>query len=340
MKKVLCVVLALFLVLAMVAGCGGGAASPEPGNGNGNGEGPENGDMPELKVALMLPGTINDGSWNATAYQGLMLIEEELGATVSFAEMVPQSDNEEIMRGFAEAGFDIIFGHSFAYHETATMMADQYPDVKFVINSTRLSYGDNVAGVETSTEESGFLAGALAALNSESGKIFSLGGLEIPTVMIQFDWFERGAKMINPDIVVESTFIGSGDDAGAARELTAAFIDQGYDMGIVNANQASLGAYEAIRDQDTTKLVGVVANINEALPEHVVGSVAFSYPQAMLFVAERIVAGTFEATAYNVGVDDGGVIFHPNAGVIDPEHERIINDLIDDIIAGRITFED
>ena len=34
-------------------------------------------DAPKIKIALLLPGSLNDGGWNANAYQGLMALKDK-----------------------------------------------------------------------------------------------------------------------------------------------------------------------------------------------------------------------------------------------------------------------
>ena len=41
-----------------------------------------------LKVAVVLPGAINDQSWNSLGYQGLQAIHKEFGAEVAYSENV------------------------------------------------------------------------------------------------------------------------------------------------------------------------------------------------------------------------------------------------------------
>lgn len=341
MFKKLSIMLLIICLMFTLAACGSG----ETGSGTENDVKQANDDSSsgeetndKLKVALVLPGTYNDKGWNASAYEGIKAIESKYNAEVSVAEKVPQSDIEEMLRSFAEADFDIVYGHGFQYGEPAMKIANDYLDTIFVINSTRISQSPNVASIETSTEESGYLAGALAALHSNNNKVFAIGGMEIPTVQIQFEYFEKGAKSIRPNIEVKTTFIGNAEDTPKAKELTEAFIEQGFDVGIVNANQASLGAYEAIEGQSKAMLVGVVSDINSLLPEHTLGSVAFSYPQAMVHVADLIQEGKFEAKFYNVGVKDGGIIFTPNDKNINPEHEATIENLIKGISEGKLNI--
>ncbi|MBW2287700.1 MAG: BMP family ABC transporter substrate-binding protein [Deltaproteobacteria bacterium] len=70
------------------------------------------------RVALLTPGSIADGGWNAGAYAGLESIRDRLGAEIRHVETRTPADFEEGFRDFAGRGFDLIFGHGFEYQES------------------------------------------------------------------------------------------------------------------------------------------------------------------------------------------------------------------------------
>ena len=47
-----------------------------------------------FKVAMLTSGPVNDGGWNAAAYQGLMDISEKLGFETAYTENVAVADIE------------------------------------------------------------------------------------------------------------------------------------------------------------------------------------------------------------------------------------------------------
>lgn len=58
----------------------------------------------EHKMVLILPGPINDQSWNATNYAGLQAVNKELGTKMEYVENVQASDYESTFRNYAERG--------------------------------------------------------------------------------------------------------------------------------------------------------------------------------------------------------------------------------------------
>ena len=51
-----------------------------------------------FKVAIVLPGTITDESFCQSGYEGLKLIEKELGAEIAYSERVSEADQVENIR--------------------------------------------------------------------------------------------------------------------------------------------------------------------------------------------------------------------------------------------------
>ncbi len=71
------------------------------------------------RVGLLTPGSINDGRWNALAWEGVQRIQKELGAEISHQETRTPAEMTEGFRAFGRQGFDLAFGHGFEYQEPA-----------------------------------------------------------------------------------------------------------------------------------------------------------------------------------------------------------------------------
>lgn len=99
----------------------------------------------DLKIAFLLPGPISDQGWNMMAYNALKAAEKEHGAEIAYTERTPVSDFEEIFRGYAQAGYDIIMGHGFQFGDTAKKVAKEFSNTVFIVTSTDISQGPNLA---------------------------------------------------------------------------------------------------------------------------------------------------------------------------------------------------
>src|SRR3712207_2776542 len=72
-----------------------------------------------------------DKSFNDGAYEGAMRARRELGASVRFIEPGEGSDREAGLRLLAAEGMDLVVGVGFIFTDDLTLLAQEYPNVKF-----------------------------------------------------------------------------------------------------------------------------------------------------------------------------------------------------------------
>ena len=63
------------------------------------------------KAAFLLPGSINDQSWNAQGYQGAEKLKA-IGWEVAYTENVPAADMVEALRDYARKDYNVVVGHT------------------------------------------------------------------------------------------------------------------------------------------------------------------------------------------------------------------------------------
>ncbi len=255
-RKFLAVSLAAMMALALTACSGSGETTAqttaETTGAAESGEttadsGSEAKSAEGLKVGLILSGPISDMSWNYTAYQGLMKIEEQ-GAEVFYQENVQTADAPDQFRTYSTAGVDLVFVSSDSYQDITLEAAPDYPDMQFIIINGSVNEG-NVCSVQVSDEEQGFMMGVIAATASQSGSVGFVGGQEITPIINGSKGFEQGAKYANDSIQVTTTMTGSMTDTAAAKEQSIALADAGCDVVVPMADNASLGVLEGAEDQ-------------------------------------------------------------------------------------------
>jgi basic membrane protein A len=253
-----------------------------------------------FRVALLTPGPISDQAWNAGAYAGLMAIRDSLGATVSHIQTKTPAEFEENFRQYGAQGYKLVIGHGFEFQDAAQRVAPDYPNTVFVCTSGNAT-APNLAGMNFAFEEASFQAGMIAARLSTSGVVGAIGGTELPPVRASFVAFERGAKLINPNITVLVAYLGTWDDVAAGKEQALAQIARGADILFQNADAAGLGIFAAAREKNVLAF-GANADQNAIAPDHIIGSVVIDLPKALLFVARQVESGTFAGTVYQLGL--------------------------------------
>lgn len=343
--RVLALGLAVILLLTtlLVAGCGGKKESGSQGQTAQGGQTDQNKDTgkKQLKVALLLPGPVNDNGWNATAYEGLKKAEKELGVKTAYRESVSQSDQTDALRAYATQGYDVIIGHGFEFGDAIKKVAKDFPNVKFIVTSSDISQAPNVASLQVLNVQAGFFGGALAAMVTKTGKIGYVGGMDIPPIKNALLGFKAGAKLVNPKVQVMTAMTGSFDDVAKAKETARTFIEQGADVVLGNADQAGLGVVQAAQEKGVMD-IGYDHDMSNVAPDTVVATTPQSYPIAIDYIIKEIMSGKFEAKYYPIGAkeDATGIVWNAKwesklpAGVKDK-----MTQLINDVKSGKIDVE-
>ncbi|MGH2543336.1 MAG: BMP family lipoprotein [Ardenticatenaceae bacterium] len=230
-----------------------------------------------FKVGLVTDvGEVDDKSFNQSAWEGVQQAADELGAEVDFIETADATDYEDNIRLFADQGYNVIVTVGFALGEATAKMAAEYPDINFIGVDQFQAPGaelPNLAGLIFSEDKSGFLAGALAAQMSESGKIAAVLGTDlVPPVVAFKEGYEGGARYINPDIELISTYHPGGLDVaftdpewGATTAAQA--IDQGADVIFGAGGKTGNGALIETATNEGLYCIGVDSDQWETVPE-------------------------------------------------------------------------
>jgi basic membrane lipoprotein Med (substrate-binding protein (PBP1-ABC) superfamily) len=297
---------------------------------------------PAFRVALLTPGSIADGGWNAGAYAGLERIRDELGAEVRHVETRTPAEFEAGFRDFAARGFELVFGHGFEYQEAAAKVGAEFPETIFVTTS-----GDtlrpNVAPMVFELEQATYLLGVLAARMSRSGVLGLVGGRDLPSIRSTFLAFRAGAESVRADARVREVFIGNFDDTAAAREAAMALLEEGADFLLHQANDAGRGVFLAVSERaargERVFAFGTNRNQNEMAPDVVLASATLDIPGALVEVARRVRDGTFAAAPLRLGLAQGIVALETNprlAGLVPAEVQAEIDGLEARIRAGEL----
>jgi basic membrane protein A and related proteins len=259
----------------------------------------------DLRVALLTSGPVSDAGWNAAAYDGLESIKRDLGAETAQVQTTSPADFDDAFRDFAARDFNLIFAHGFEYTDAALKAGRQFPHTYFVVTSGGGS-STNVASLTFKIEQAAYIAGVVAGGMSKTGVAGTVGGIELPAIKLTFAGFTRGFLSTRPHGRVLTSFIGSFDDVGAAKEAALAEISQGADMLFHNADAAGLGVFQAA-GQRHVYAFGSNRNQNGVAPDVVLASAVTSIPQAFLKIAREVKAGSFHPQMIEFGMADGMV---------------------------------
>ncbi|MCJ7701386.1 MAG: BMP family ABC transporter substrate-binding protein [Anaerolineales bacterium] len=219
-------------------------------------------------------GEVDDKSFNQSAWEGVQATEEKFSAITNYVETKDGKDYAANIALFADQKYDIIVTVGFAMGEATGIAATEYPDIHFIgVDQWFDGSIPNVTGLLFHEDQSGFLAGALAAMMSETGTVAAVLGTDlIPPVVAFKEGYEAGAAYINPDINVISTFHPGGLDVaftdpdwGGATAKQA--LDNGADVVFGAGGKTGNGALMEVAGHDGLFCIGVDSDQWETVPE-------------------------------------------------------------------------
>jgi basic membrane lipoprotein Med (substrate-binding protein (PBP1-ABC) superfamily) len=313
---------------ALLVGCAGDSGSEAGADAASNAAGES-----AFRVALLTSGPVSDAGWYAGAYEGLLAIEDSLGAEVSHQQTRTPAEFDEAFLAYGSEGYDLVFAHGSEYQDAARRAGPQFPEMSIVVSGGG-QVAENVVPLIFTLWEGSYLAGMVAGGMTQSGIIGMVGGVATPPAVGTFRAFEAGALAVRPDATVLEVFIGSWDDVAAAKEAAVAQIERGADVVIHNTDGASFGVFQAVREATEggteTWAVGMNRDQNDIAPEVTLGSAVIDIPHAFLEVARRWQAGSLGGEAVYEGFREGVVDFVPNPAQLD----RIPAELLDRVRAA------
>ena len=248
----------------------------------------------KLKVAGIYTQPIQQ-KWDARLHEALDAAQARGDIEYVFSEKVANTDYIRVLREYSASGVDLIVGEAFGISREARQVADDYPDVAYLMGDSFGPHGSNFAVFDNYIHEPCYLMGILAGSMTKNNRIGMVGGYPIGEVNRLFHAFMNGARSVNPDVEFKVTFIGSWYDPPKAKEAAFAQVEAGVD--VLYAERA--GVVDAARES------GIIAfgNVNDMNKEEngtdvVVTSALWHMHNAISNAIEEVKTGTFTASDY------------------------------------------
>lgn len=290
------------------------------------------------KVAMVLPGRIDDLAWNTAAYNGLQVLKDKLGVEVIHVESIDPADAERVLRDFASQGYDLIVAHSYDYGDAVARVAKDFPEIYF-LHGTAEGNGANYANYDIPSHEGGYLIGMLAGGLTRSNVIGIVNSFDIPSMVMVSEAFKLGVKQTNPSAKVIETFVGAWNDAAKGGEAANAQVDAQADFIMAMGDHTGLGAIQAAQKRGVLA-AGLYADQNAAAPETVVTCIENRFEVIMEKAIADIAAGTYAGKSYLPTLPDGAVTlssYHSLESQIPQELKDKVAQATEQIKSGALT---
>ncbi len=351
-KKVLAVLLSSLLIMSVLAACGGStsssssaaaapasstsmAASTAASTAGGGGKAVDS--LKGWKMAMVVDAPIQDGNWNSACYAAMQAVAEKYGIETKYSENVAQSDFAQTFREYCNMGFQIIFSPGSQYADAAAEVAGEFPDCYFMLlNSDK--FGDNYIGMAPNLVQQGYMAGALAAVQTRTGKVGFVGGKDLPTTHAKRDNYKKAIALLRPDVEVFDAIVGSFTDTAKGKEVVTTMVnDHDVDVMYGDAGSIDAGVREFLKDQTDRWQIGQPGNITDLMPEVIVGCVVTDNQVLLELAMEEIMAGTFGGKVLEGTLENGVLSVGTFGQGISKEDQDLYLQIIETIKDG--TFE-
>jgi basic membrane protein A len=321
----------------LLSACSGKTATVQP-----------SADADAPKVA-MLYGTTGDFSFMDSAYKGFTDAQSEFDFTpLDFSS--PNTDDYQDRLDLAiSQGAGLAIGIGFQY-ATPMEQTTEHPDTKFV--AVDIDKGTSIPDVTTisfAAEQSSYLVGVAAALTSKTGHVGFIGGVDQPSIQNFFVGYEAGAKSVNPDITVDTTYLAPlGDFTGFSdptkgKEAAASMYSGGADVIYAAAGGSGQGVYEQAASSSTDAqknwAIGVDGDVynqvDDSIKPYILTSAIKNVNVAVEDSIKSFLDGSLEAGEQDFDLSNDGVGYSTSGGFLDAyadQLEKAKQDIVDGTI--------
>lgn len=213
----------------------------------------------KLRAALFINGTLGDKSFFDAAASGMRQARDTLPVFVKVVEGGTDPTRwQAALNDLADSGdYDLIVTGTFTMVPYVQQLAEQYPDVRFVVFDAAVDYVrcrcQNVHSILFRQNEGAYLAGYLAARLDQIGLpgvapgsgLGVVGGMQFPVIDDFIVGFRAGAQAAVPGETVLTQYANSFSDPAAGKEVAKAQFGRGVGLIFHAAGATGQGVNEA-----------------------------------------------------------------------------------------------
>ncbi|MDO5673081.1 MAG: BMP family ABC transporter substrate-binding protein [Actinomycetaceae bacterium] len=363
MKKSLPAALLALMVTASLAACG--AAPEKEATPEATDTTDASAPAADFKACMVSDqGGFDDKSFNQSGKEGLDKAKAELGIAVSFAESKDPGDFVPNINNLIAEKCGLIIGVGFMLNDAIRDAAQANPDVHFALVDSRITDKEfnvldlpNAKPLIFNTAEAAYLAGYAAAAMSESSKVGTFGGMQIPSVSIFMDGFADGVARFNEDAgaavqllgwdkaAQNGSFVGSFEDQNKAKQLSEGLLSQGADVIMPVAGPLGAATATAVKESEANDMViwvdsdGFESTSDGAV---ILTSVVKEIGQSVFDSVKASKEGNFSSAPYVGTLENKGVSlapFHDFDSKVPAPIKETLKKLQDEIVAGTLKVE-
>jgi basic membrane protein A len=288
-----------------------------------------------LRVGVLMPGSPTDGGFMESAARGVGRARTAFPGRVAIetAERVSRDKMQQALTALASNN-DLVIAIGGQTDAAVRAVAAEFSDRRFVEIGGPPDTAGNLAMYDCRQAEIAFAAGALAALETVTGKVQFLSAFPpTPAIVTVASEFERGAAHAKPAVTVASAayFDDVAKTDEAARAGIAAGVDVHYQM--LNAGLASL---LAVAGEHGTRVIGGPLPRDCTSDPVVLGYTKSDIGLAVEYAIARVLDGGWRAEYVSFGLGSPTGASEIVACTASVETRARLRILVHDIRNGRI----
>jgi len=198
-----------------------------------------------VTVAIVVAGGLGDRSFYDSAYEGLQMLEKELGVTGKVIECKEDASLFTAQLISAAEVSDYVVAVGWQFYDGLQEVAPAMPDVKFVYVDQSLEGIANLVSIPYTANEGSFLVGYVAGKLSKSHKIGAVGGMDDPVINDFLVGYRQGAQYADAATAVEFIYAGDYEDPAKGKECALTLYGKGCDIVFAVAGKTGEGVFEA-----------------------------------------------------------------------------------------------
>ncbi|MBP8659911.1 MAG: BMP family ABC transporter substrate-binding protein [Mesotoga sp.] len=259
-----------------------------------------------LKVAFVFVAPIGDGGWSFMHNQGRLYLEKVFGSDIvtDFIENVPEgAEAESVFRGYAQRGYDIVFGTSFGYMDSMVKVSKSFPKTTFM-HCSGYQVTDNLGTYFGRMYEPRFLSGLVAGAMTKTNIIGYVAAFPIPEVIRGINAFAMGVQYVNPQAKVHVVWSNTWFDPAREKEAAVSLLDIGAD--VIAQHQDSPAPQQAAQDRGVYS-IGYNSDMSAFAPKAFLAAPVWNWGPYYEKVVRSVMEGTWTNAQYWGGIKDGTV---------------------------------
>ncbi|EGW38545.1 BMP family protein [Desulfosporosinus sp. OT] len=339
MKKVLTLMLAVFTLLAFTAGCGTNTTDASK-----TAETAPQAKAEKVRIALVLPATVDDLAWCQSMVEGLKAVQKTMGEdkveVVTSEKLGSAVDAGAAIRQYATQGYDIIIAHGSQYQSVLMDIAKDFPKTTFAYGSG-FETAPNIFAYDPQAQDGGYLLGMLAAMTTKSGIVGIVGPVESGDAVKFNSGVQQGVAKGKADVKTRIAYTGSFNDIVGAGNLAKTQMSAGADI-LTGSSQQAVGAMRAVAENKGKYWLSTDMDQSSVAPDTVLAAQAYNWEKVVTKIIDLRKQGILGGQHLTLTFADGTIELKYNeklADKIPAEAKAAVEQAKQDIISGKLKVE-